>query len=102
MSTNVTDHHEKSRFEIFEQGELAGFTEYHRFRDEIAFLHTAIEERFAGRGLGQELARDALQTAREQKLKVLPYCPFIRAYIARHPDDFLALVPEAQRARFAL
>ncbi|MDW6064237.1 GNAT family N-acetyltransferase [Streptomyces sp. FXJ1.4098] len=98
----MTDHREKSRFEIFEQDELAGFTEYHRFQDEIAFLHTAVEERFAGRGLGQALAREALQAAREQNLKVIPYCPFIRAYIARHPDDFLALVPEAHRSRVAL
>ncbi|MFE1199860.1 GNAT family N-acetyltransferase [Streptomyces olivaceoviridis] len=102
MSARVQDHREESRFEIFEKDELAGFTEYHRFHDEIAFLHTAIGERFAGRGLGQVLARGALLAAKEQHLKVLPYCPFIRAYIAKHPDDFLTLVPEAHRARFAL
>ncbi|MFF3068145.1 GNAT family N-acetyltransferase [Kitasatospora sp. NPDC057904] len=101
MAHLVTDNPGKSRFEIHEDGELAGFAEYHRSGDEIAFIHTEIDPRFEGRGLAGGLARAALDTAREQALSVLPYCPFIRGWITKHPE-YTDLVPASHRARFGL
>ncbi|MGK4584896.1 GNAT family N-acetyltransferase [Kitasatospora sp. HPMI-4] len=101
MEQLTTDNAEKSRFEIHDNGELAGFAEYHRSDNEIAFIHTEIDPRFEGRGLGSRLARTALDTAREQGLAVLPYCPFIRGWITKHPE-YADLVPASHRARFGL
>jgi predicted GNAT family acetyltransferase len=101
MDQRVVDTLDKSRFEIYDGEELAGFAEYHLFRDEIAFIHTEIDPAFGGRGLGGVLARGALDAARDAGLSVLPYCPFIRAWITKHPD-YVDLVPEAQRTRFGL
>lgn len=101
MEQSVVDNAEMSRFEIHDDGELAGFAEYHRSGDEIAFIHTEIDPRFGGRGLGGKLARAALDAAREQKLSVLPYCPFIRGWITKHPE-YSDLVPASHRARFGL
>ncbi|MEV8287193.1 GNAT family N-acetyltransferase [Streptomyces niveus] len=101
MESRVADNPGRSRYEVFDGDELAGFTEYHRYRDEIAFIHTEIDPRFAGRGLGGVLARGALGAAREQELAVLPFCPFIRGWIGKHPD-YADLVPQEQRARFGL
>ncbi|MEU9131065.1 GNAT family N-acetyltransferase [Kitasatospora sp. NPDC048540] len=101
MATDVTDNQAASRFEISDDGELAGFAEYHRYENEIAFIHTEIDPRFGGRGLAGQLARAALDTAREQGLAVLPYCPFIRGWIGKHPE-YTDLVPAAQRDRFGL
>ncbi|MEV1200449.1 N-acetyltransferase, partial [Microbispora rosea] len=41
----------------------------------------------------------ALDAARDAGLSVLPFCPFVKRYIERHPD-YLDLVPADQRARF--
>ncbi|MER7753347.1 GNAT family N-acetyltransferase [Kitasatospora sp. NPDC097643] len=101
MTTTVTDNPEQSRFEITEDGALAGFAEYHRYENEIAFIHTEIDPAFGGRGLAGTLARSALDSAREQGLAVLPYCPFIRGWIGKHPE-YAELVPQAQRTRFGL
>ncbi|MER6300008.1 GNAT family N-acetyltransferase [Kitasatospora sp. NPDC001539] len=101
MTTTIADNPDRSRFEITEDGELAGFAEYHRYENEIAFIHTETDPAFAGRGLAGALARAALDTAREQGLAVLPYCPFIRGWIGKHPE-YVDLVPEAQRTRFGL
>lgn len=101
MESHVADNPARSRFEVFDGGELAGFTEYHRYGDEIAFIHTEIDPRFAGRGLGGVLARAALGAAGEQGLGVLPFCPFIRGWIGKHPE-YVDLVPRGQRDRFAL
>ncbi|WP_405016665.1 N-acetyltransferase [Kitasatospora sp. NBC_00070] len=101
MTATVTDSPENSRFEITEDGELAGFAEYFRHANEIAFIHTEIAPAYAGRGLAGALARAALDAAREQGADVLPYCPFIRGWLTKHPD-YVDLVPVSQRTRFGL
>ncbi|MGW4778901.1 GNAT family N-acetyltransferase [Streptomyces filamentosus] len=60
-----------------------------------------IDSRFAGQGPGGLLARGALDDLRVRGLHVLPYRPFIRGRIGRHPEC-TGLVPEAHRARFGL
>ncbi|MFD9483281.1 GNAT family N-acetyltransferase [Streptomyces sp. NPDC059991] len=105
MEPQVMDRPERSRYEIVLAGddgtETAGFAEYFLSEDEIAFIHTETEPRFAGRGLGGLLVRGALDDARARGLHVLPYCPFVRGWIGKHPE-YADLVPEARRARFGL
>ncbi|WP_328906817.1 N-acetyltransferase [Streptomyces sp. NBC_00234] len=104
MEPQVVDHPEKSRYEILagdDGTETAGFADYRLSEGEIAFIHTEIDPRFAGRGLGGLLARGALDDARARGLNVLPHCPFIRAWIGKHPE-YAELVTEARRAHFGL
>jgi uncharacterized protein len=97
----VVDVSERSRFEVLVDGEIAGFTEYRRRPGLIAFIHTLIDPRFEGQGLGSQLVRTALSEARSDRLSVLPFCPFVRSYIAGH-TEYLDLVPEKMRAQFEL
>lgn len=104
MEPQVRDRPEKSRYEVLagdDGTETAGFAEYFLSEGEIAFIHTEIDPGFAGRGLGGLLARGALGDARARGLRVLPYCPFIRGWIRKHPE-YADLVPEARRASFGL
>jgi predicted GNAT family acetyltransferase len=98
---DVVDVPERSRFEVLIVGETAGFTEYRRRPGVIAFVHTEIDPRFEGRGLASQLVATALSTARSDGLSVLPFCPFVRGYIARHPE-YADLVPADLRAEFHL
>jgi len=97
----VVDEPERSRFEIRVDGDVAGFTEYRRRPGLIAFIHTLIDPRFEGRGLASQLVNTALSEARSDGLSVLPFCPFVRGYIAGH-TEYLDLVPEDMRAKFDL
>ena len=97
----VVDVPDRSRFEIRVNGEVAGFTEYRHRRGLIAFIHTLTDPRFEGQGLASQLVRTALTEARADGLSVLPFCPFVRAYIAGH-TEYLDLVPEDMRAKFDL
>jgi predicted GNAT family acetyltransferase len=97
----VRDNAEAQHFEILVDGEPAGFAKYQWFGDELAITHTEIDDRFEGQGLGSALARSVLDSLREAGTKVLPYCPFVRSYIERHPE-YLDLVPAERRERFRL
>jgi len=97
----VTDHPEAERYEVHVDGALAGFAEYKRAPGRISFTHTEVDTAFGGRGLAGLLARTSLDEARAAGLGVLPYCPFYRGWIKKHPD-YLELVPEDRRAEFDL
>ena len=97
----VNDHPDEQRVEIHTGDELAGFVVYRRRPGLIAYMHTEIDPRFEGQGLGSTLIRAALEQARQEGLKVLPFCPFVNAFIARHPD-YVDLVPTEHREAFGL
>ena len=97
----VVDVPDRSRFEVRVDEDVAGFSEYRRHQGLIAFVHTLIDPRFEGRGLASQLVRTALSQARSDGLSVLPFCPFVRGYIARY-SEYVDLVPEDLRAEFDL
>jgi predicted GNAT family acetyltransferase len=98
----VLDVREHSRFEIRVGGELAGFAEYRRRPQLIAFTHTLMDPRFEGQGLAHQLVSTALSEARSAGMAVLPFCPFVRSFIAGHPNEYLDLVPGNLRGAFDL
>jgi predicted GNAT family acetyltransferase len=100
-TTMVADNPEAGRYEIRVDGELAGAAQYELKDSTISFTHTEIDDRFEGRGLGSQLARESLDDARRRGLRVLPYCPFIRDFISKH-DEYRNLVPENVRSSFSL
>ena len=75
----------ESRFEYEADGKLA-FVEYKTAPHRIIFVHTEVPEELGGRGIAQELAKTALDYARQNKLHVVALCSYIAAYIKRHPD----------------
>ncbi len=101
MEPRVVDNRQAGQFEILVDGEVAGFAAYKRSGSTVSLTHTEIDSGFEGRGLGSTLAREALDATRNERLSVLPFCPFIRGYIQHHPE-YLDLVPADQRSRFQL
>jgi predicted GNAT family acetyltransferase len=81
----VVNNEAERRFEA-RLGDEVAFAEY-RLRDGVIILpHTVVPDAFAGKGVGGQLARAALSYAREQGLEVVPTCPFIAAYVTKHPE----------------
>ncbi len=101
MTVEMRDRSKEQRYEAIVDGELAGFAEYHKRPGVISFVHTEIDYAFSGRGIGTALIAWGLDDARRQGLAVLPFCPFVSAYIRRH-TDYLDLVPTARRSYFNL
>jgi predicted GNAT family acetyltransferase len=101
METTVVDNPAAHRFEIMVGDTVAGFAAYQRDGSTVSFTHTEVDPSFEGHGLGSVLARGALDATRAAGRSVLPYCPFVRGYIERHPD-YLDLVPADRRSGFGL
>jgi uncharacterized protein len=49
--------------------------------------HTVVPEADRGRGIGGQLVRAALAHARQEGAKIIPTCPFVQAWLERHPAE---------------
>jgi predicted GNAT family acetyltransferase len=81
----VTNNAAAGQFELHADGRVAtlGYSE----RDgKIFLIHTEVPKPLEGRGFASALAKAALEYAKENQLTVVPYCPFVRAYLQRHPE----------------
>ena len=84
--TEVVDNELEGRFEIWYGGRLAGFAAYRRRGGATVFVHTEIADEFGGKGLGSVLARRALDETVTRGETIVPVCPFISAYLRKHPE----------------
>jgi predicted GNAT family acetyltransferase len=97
----ITREEGAQRYVIKVDGEPAGLTQYRDREGLLALVHTEIDDRFEGQGLGGRLVSFALDDARSRGLEVLPFCPFVNGYIQRH-REYADLVPAGYREQFGL
>lgn len=91
MDIHVIHNTQASRFEATIDGHLA-ICDYRRNGTTLVLPHTVVPVALQGRGVAAELVRAALAWAREQGLKVEPWCSYVASYMHRHPEtrDLLA------------
>lgn len=95
---HFSDNQERHRFELHAGGELAAFAEYNVLKNGLLFTHTEVLSAFEGRGVGSAIARRALEEVRRRSTQVIPVCPFIAAYLRKHPEHHDLVSPESRRA----
>ncbi|MEM1288049.1 MAG: GNAT family N-acetyltransferase [Pseudomonadota bacterium] len=49
--------------------------------------HTYVPDAFRGKGIAEALVKQLIADAREKGQKILPLCPFVKAYAARHRKE---------------
>jgi predicted GNAT family acetyltransferase len=84
--SDVVHHTDESRYEIYDGSALAGFAEYTCSEGAVTFTHTEIEPAFEGKGLAGRLIKAALDDVRQRQLQAVPLCPFVAAFVRRHPE----------------
>ena len=83
--TGVRDNSAFHRFELETDGHMA-YLYYRLEPGTITLVHTEVPQELGGRGVGSTLVRGALEAIRAQGLKVSAKCPFVAAYLGKHPE----------------
>jgi predicted GNAT family acetyltransferase len=102
MQVTTVDNIGRSRFEVYADRELAGYTYYRIRNGRMSILRTWTDPKFHRLGLASAVVRAALESARSRDLEVLPYCDFVSWYIGHVGGEYFDLVPEEERERFGL
>ena len=84
-SVEVKNNPATSRFEVT-VGDDVAFAEYRLQPGKIVLPHTVVPPAFEGKGVASALARTAFGYARDNGLKVIPTCPFMSAWVKKHPE----------------
>jgi len=80
----ITHNEPSRRFEVAVDGGI-GFLRYRIEADSILLLHVEVPPEARGHGVAAEVSRAALECAKERKLKAIPVCSYVAAYVRRHP-----------------
>jgi predicted GNAT family acetyltransferase len=79
----VENNESAEQFEVQVEGMLA-LAAYKLAPDMIIFTHTEVPKPLSGHGIADKIVHTALEYARKEQLAVVPFCPFVAAYIRRH------------------
>ncbi len=82
---DVHDNKDRNRFEL-QVGDYIARAHYVIDGDVITFTHTVVPPELEGQGIASRLIKAALEDVRARGLKVVPQCPFVAAYIDKHPE----------------
>jgi len=85
MTETVQNNPAEKRYELNVEGHIAA-TYYEIADGVITFVHTEVPPELGGKGVGSRLIKGALDQVRAAGLKVIPQCPFVKAYVDKHAE----------------
>lgn len=85
MPHAVTDNTALNRYELITDGGIA-FVKYRTAPGIRTLTHAEVPKALEGHGLGSSLAQGTLELARTQGYKIIPQCPFVAAFVGKHPE----------------
>lgn len=87
MEIQQINNEKKGQFEALENGLQAGVMAYvWAGSGKFIIDHTEVNQDFAGKGVGKKLVLAAVNYARENKMKILPLCPFAKSVFDKTPE----------------
>jgi predicted GNAT family acetyltransferase len=81
----ITDNKEKKRFETI-VAEHTAFIDYIRAQNKVYLTHTEVPKKLEGKGIGSGMVKEVLALIKEEEKELVPLCPFVAAYVKRHPE----------------
>ena len=83
--SDIVNNKAQHRYELAVDGHIAA-TYYEIDGNIITFVHTEVPPELGGKGIGSKLIRGALDQVRAEGFKVIPQCPFVKAFIDKNAD----------------
>src|SRR6266576_3570615 len=81
----IVNNKAQHRYELAIDGHVAA-TYYQIAAGVITFTHTEVPPELGGKGIGSKLIKGALDQVLADGLKVVAQCPFVKAWIDKHPE----------------
>lgn len=92
-AVDLLKNEEKKRFELHVEGHIA-FIEYILTNQNVMYLtHTEVPVALEGKGVGSSIVVKALNYIKANNFTLAPLCPFVAAYLKRHPEWKEILAP---------
>lgn len=92
MTDSVVHDEAGHRYVLERDGEEIGQSVYELGDGVIRVTHTEVDETLQEHGLGSHLVKDMLDDIRDHSdRRLVPICPFVRGYLARH-EEYRALM----------
>jgi uncharacterized protein len=86
LAATVRDNDTRHRYELLVDDEVVGELIYRARDGVVTLIHTEITPEFEGHGLGDQLVSYVLDDVRASGRRIVPVCPFVAAYLRRHPE----------------
>lgn len=81
---------EHQRFALDDDGKIIGAAHYRDFDGsegvERIFFHTTVDEEYGGQGLAGIMVKFALENTIASGARIVPVCPYVKAYVAKHTE----------------
>ena len=78
----------RKAFAIEDNGQIVAEMEVTIASSTITVHHTNVDDKLKGQGVAQRLLARMVSYARENRMKVIPLCPYVNAQFKRHPDQY--------------
>lgn len=91
----------KSRFDIYSEGQRAGFLQYEMRQGRMSFLLTELAPRIRNRKNLDSILGEILDDLHHRRMEIMPHCPVVRSFLAVRPE-YCRLVPHDQLRQFGL
>lgn len=85
MKYEIQHNQDRQRFELQLENQLS-VIDYELDGNNLTLPHVGVPQPLEGRGIAGELTRSALDWARAEKYRVIPVCPYVQAWLKRHPE----------------
>ena len=72
-------------FEMVVDGHRA-FIDYQQKGDKVFLMHTEVPVELEGRGVASAIVEKTFQYLEANNFKIVPYCPYIKVFLKRHPE----------------
>ena len=86
MEPEVTKQTGPDRFEITVDGTVAGFAQFVDHDGSRVFHHTETFPEFGGQGLAGIVVKQALEATRDEGMRIVPVCPYVKKYVTTHDE----------------
>ncbi len=85
MEYKLIDNQDKKQYEFHIEDHIVKI-EYIKAKNQIYLTHTEVSTALEGKGIGSAIVKQVLEDIKEKDLTLVPLCPFVAAYIKRHPE----------------